>query len=90
MNCFFQDNGSVHLHKTAKDDLQPTLFSRDFAGKARCDIRIIASVITHQRTDGNIFIDFRPMYPNAFANQAPVAALRRRRIAQSGKPLQRR
>jgi hypothetical protein len=35
------------------------------------------SVISHQRTDGNVFVDIRPMNTNPFADQSPVLTLGR-------------
>jgi hypothetical protein len=48
------------------------------------------SMLPHQRADSDILIVFRPMHANPFADQSPLHALRRSRIAQTGKPFQQR
>jgi hypothetical protein len=41
-------------------------------------------VISHQRTDGNVFVDIRPMNTNPFADQSPVLTLGRWLCASAG------
>jgi hypothetical protein len=51
---------------------------------------LLPLAIAHQRGDGEIFVNLRPMHANALAGQPPMLALRRGGIRQSRESLQRR